>query len=110
MFVLHRFQEPYSDVAAHDPDNLDRQPIIRRKLHRCTFSDGDSEAAVNPKAAKRVVHDDGFAAKPVTAKKGSHVNRLPSVLSSFREGLLCHGSPVVQDTDVATSDGGPCTK
>ena len=45
MTILYRSEESYSDVAAHDPYNLDRQLMTGAKLDRCPFSDCDGEVA-----------------------------------------------------------------
>jgi hypothetical protein len=77
MSIRYRSEESYSDVAAHDPYNLDRQLITGQKLDRCPFSDGDGEVAVNPKSAKRAINDDRCPAKAVALQKSTDMHRPP---------------------------------
>src|SRR5262245_9354386 len=95
MIFRHGDKESNAEVATSDPDNLDRQPITGRKFHRRTFSDHDSDAAVNMEPAKREVHDDGPSAEPVTAQNSSDVNLLPCDLASIRDGFA-HFSPELE--------------
>jgi hypothetical protein len=77
MTILYRSEEAYSDVAAHDPYNLDRQLMTGEKLDRCPFSDCDGEVAVNAKSARRAINDDRCPAKAVALQKSSDMNRPP---------------------------------